>query len=161
MCFPFCRSVPALILALTLGCRYMPPATDEDAVARIRARNESWLAAAARRDLDGMMSIYAPDAQELLPDMSPLVGRDSIRAFYRGLIEQLPRFAHHFTPEDVTVAGSGELAVVRGSYRFTPDTLLPQQVHEGKYVGVWRRRDGEWRLFINISNADAPAPSGS
>lgn len=127
---------------------------------RIQALDELWLAAAARRDLDGMMAIYADDAQELLPDMAPLVGRDAIRAFYRGLIEQLPRFAHHFAPEDITVASSADLAVARGSYRFTPDTLDPQLVHVGKYVGVWRRRQGDWRLFINISNSDEPA-SGS
>ncbi|MFQ5528278.1 MAG: YybH family protein [Thermoanaerobaculia bacterium] len=139
----------------------MPPGTADNAATHIRSLNESWLAAASRRDLAGMMAVYAPDAQELLPDMLPLVGRDSIRAFYKSLIERLPRFAHHFAPEEITVASSGDLAVVRGSYRFTPDTLKPRQVYEGKYVGVWRRRAGEWRLFINISNGNAPASTGS
>jgi len=30
---------------------------------RIRELNESWLAASRLKDLDGMMAIYAPDAQ--------------------------------------------------------------------------------------------------
>jgi uncharacterized protein (TIGR02246 family) len=128
--------------------------------ARIRALDDSWLAAAARRDLDGMMAIYAPDAQELLPDSPPILGRDSIRAFYRRLMEQLPRFAHHFEPPEITVARSGDLAVVRGSYRFTPDTLYPHQVAAGKLVGVWCHRDGDWRLQLNVSNGDQPTPRG-
>jgi len=74
----------------------MLPGTADNAAAHIRSLNESWLAAATRRDLAGMMAVYSPDAQELLPDMLPLVGRDSIRAFYQSLIERLPRFAHHF-----------------------------------------------------------------
>ncbi len=111
--------------------------------ARIRALDDSWLAAAARRDLDGMMAIYAPDAQELLPESPPIIGRDSIR---------------HFEPQEITVARSGDLAVVRGTYRFTPDSLTPEQVLVGKFVGVWRHREGDWRLQLNISNADEPAP---
>jgi uncharacterized protein (TIGR02246 family) len=132
------------------------PASNQHA-ARIRSLDEGWRAAAARRDLDGMMGIYAPDAQELLPDVPPLVGRDAIRGFYQSLIKQLPRFAQHFDPQDITVAASGDLAVVRGTYRFTPDTARPREIHTGKFVGVWRFRDGDWRLQVNISNSDPPA----
>ncbi len=152
------RSPLVLAPALALACEPMAPNAPDHAVDRIRAADASWLAAAARRDLDGMMGIYAPDAQELLPDMPALVGRDTIRAFYRGLIEQLPRFAHEFTLDDITVAASGDLAVVRGSYRFTPDTLEPHHGRVGKYVGVWRYRDDAWRLCINISNGNEPPP---
>lgn len=35
-------------------------------MARILALGEEWKAAASRHDLDGMMGIYGPDAQELL-----------------------------------------------------------------------------------------------
>ena len=30
-----------------------------------------------------------------------------------------------------------------------------------KFVGVWRRRDGDWRLQMNISNSDKPPASQS
>lgn len=128
-------------------------ATDRH-VARIRALDVAWKEAAAGRDLDGMMAIYAADARELLPGLPPIVGRDSIRAFYRELIERHPRFAHEFEAEEIVLAESGDLAVVRGTYRFTPDTRRPDETRSGKFVGVWRRRDGDWRLQINISNAD-------
>ena len=128
--------------------------------ARIRALDAQWLDAAARRDLDGMMEIYAPDAQELLPDLPPLVGAPAITGFYASLMEQMPRFAHHFHGQEIMVSAAGDLAVVRGAYRFTPDVLVPSQSHSGKFVGVWRRLEaGDWRLAINISNADPAAPS--
>ncbi len=65
----------------------MNSTSPEQHAARIHALDETWKAAAAQRDLDGMMAIYAPDAQELLPDMPPIVGRDAIREFYRGVLE--------------------------------------------------------------------------
>jgi ketosteroid isomerase-like protein len=103
-----------------------------------------------------MMAIYAADAQELLPGSLAGVGRDAIRAFYQQLLQQLPRFAHHFEPDTIMLAESGDLAVVRGSYRFTPDTLQPGEGQVGKFVGVWGRTDGDWRLALNISNSDHP-----
>jgi uncharacterized protein (TIGR02246 family) len=130
--------------------------TIADHAGRIRALDDSWLAAAARRDLDGMMAIYAPDAQELLPGSDPIVGREAIRAFYAGLLERHPRFRHHFEMQQITLAQSGDLAVVRGAYAFTPDTADPGTVLRGKFVGVWGLREGEWRLLYNISNSDGP-----
>jgi uncharacterized protein (TIGR02246 family) len=128
--------------------------TYENDSRRIRDLDEKWAAAAARRDLDGMMEIYAPEAQELLPGSPPIVGSEAIRAFYHGLFERFPRFAHHFEPDAITVAESRDLAVVNGRYRFTPDTLHPEEMQLGKFVGVWGRERGEWRLLLNISNSD-------
>ena len=123
---------------------------------RIRELNESWLAAARRRDLDGMMAIYAPDAQELMPAQPAVVGREAIRELYRQLITDYPRFSHTFALDEVTIAESGDLAVVRGSYRFMYDDNSPEQVDIGKLVSVWVYLTGDWRLELIISNSDIP-----
>ena len=125
---------------------------------RIRALDADWLSAVKRRDLDGMMAIYAVDAQELLPGMPPVVGRNAIRTFYASLLQRQPRLAHHFEPQQIMVGASGDLAVVRGTYRFTADALVPAAVQVGKFVGVWRHEEGDWRLVVNISNGAAPGP---
>ena len=153
--------VALLISALVSGCGPVNSTSPEQHAAHIRALDEAWKTAAAQRDLDGMMAIYAPDAQELLPDLPAIVGRGAIREFYRGIIEELPRFAHEFKASEIVVAESGDLAVVRGTYRFTADTLRPAEVQIGKFVGVWRRRDGDWQLQMNISNSDQPPASQS
>src|SRR5581483_9748793 len=117
--------------------------------ARIRELDDGWIAAARRRDLDGMMAIYAPDAREMLPGMPAVVGREAMRALYAGLLSTQPRFDTVFSPEEIIV--SGDLAVVRGWYRFTPDTAEPSKVDVGKFIGIWRHDGGDWRLVINIS----------
>ena len=126
-------------------------------VERIRALDDAWLDAARRPDLDGMLAIYAPDATELLPGHAALVGRDAIREFYRGLLARYPRLDPAFSMDEVTIAESGDLAVVRGGYRFTMDRSAPDTVAVGKFVGVWIFTGGDWRLMINISNPDAEA----
>ena len=123
---------------------------------RIRELNESWLAAARQRDLDGMMAIYAPDAQELMPAQPAVVGREAIRELYRQLITNSPRFGHAVSMDEVTIAESGDLAVVRGSYRFTYDENTPEHVDIGKLVSVWVYTLGDWKLQIIIANSDIP-----
>lgn len=122
--------------------------------ARIRALDASWLAAAARRDLDGMLAIYAEDARELLPGLAPLVGRDAIRAFYADVLAEFPWLEYDFVQEAILVADSGDLAIASGTYRFRPDTRTPELRQTGKFVAVWRRIGEDWRLAINISNED-------
>jgi uncharacterized protein (TIGR02246 family) len=123
---------------------------------RIRELEESWLAAARRRDVDGMLAIYAPDPYELWPGQPALSGRAAIGDFYRQLLEDYPRFQQTFVMDEVTIAESGDLAVVRGTYRFTPDETQPDEIEIGKFVAVWVFLAGDWRLQTNISNSDSP-----
>lgn len=130
-------------------------------VLRIRELDESWKLAATNRDLDAMVDIYSVNAQELLPGFAPVIGREAIRQFYALVFQQLPRCIYEFDQQDLIVAESDELAVVRGRYRFVPDADVPEDARTGKFVGVWRREAGDWRLAINISNEDPPLRSAS
>lgn len=123
---------------------------------RIRALDESWCVAVGARDLDAMMAIYAPEAQELLPGVPAIMGRDAIRAFYGDVLRRFPHLDHRFDLHEITIAESGDLAVVRGSYRFTPERERPERTEVGKFVGVWVYTGGDWRLQLNISNPDEP-----
>ncbi|HET8712301.1 MAG TPA: nuclear transport factor 2 family protein [Gemmatimonadales bacterium] len=121
---------------------------------RIRELEQSWMDAVARRDLGAMMAIYAPEAQELIPGQPGIVGREAIRAFYDSVLEAFPRLRHSFDLQEITISEAGDLAVVRGTYRFTPDADIPDEIEIGKFVGVWIYSEGDWRLQINISNPD-------
>ena len=132
----------------------MDPLNASRHIDRIRELDEQWREAADRRDLDGMMAIYSPEAEELLPGLPAIVGRDAIREYYRTLLQELPRFTQSFEMEEVTIAESADLAVVRGSYRFTADEEISEEVQVGKFVGVWVYTAGDWRLQMNISNTD-------
>ena len=121
---------------------------------RIRELEDSWLAAARQRNLDGMLAIYAAEPYELWPGQPAVVGREAIRALYEQVLQDFPRFQQTFVMDEVTIAESGDLAVVRGTYEFTPDELEPDDVEVGKFVAVWIFHSGDWRLQTNISNSD-------
>jgi ketosteroid isomerase-like protein len=70
------------------------------------------------------------------------------------LIDEFPRFKHEVDSQEIMVATSGDVAIVRGAYRFEADSLKTSEMQRGKFVGVWVNIDQDWRLRINISNND-------
>ncbi len=150
------RRASLAVACLAFGCARAAPVDQAAEANRIRALDSAWLSAARDRRFDDMMAVYAKGAQELLPGAPPIRGRDSIAAFFRTLADRLPRFVHTFEPLSIRVAESGDLAVVTGTFRFLPDSLDPTVDDVGKFVGVWTREAGTWRLLLDIANSDRP-----
>ena len=65
---------------------------------------------------------------------------------------QSPGFDLSFAPEQIVVSSSGDMAMDRGTYRLGPET--------GKYVVVWRKVDGDWKVAADIFNSDNPVSRG-
>ena len=71
-----------------------------------------------------------------------------------------PGFDLTFVPEQIIVSSSGDMALDRGTYRLTIAPGGKAQVDTGKYVVVWRKIGGEWKVAADIFNSDLPASGG-
>jgi len=126
----------------------------------IRDLDESWLAAFAAKDIEALMSYFAPDAV-LMPAGAPaLFGQQAIRAYFEAWVPN-PDVTSTFTPETVEVATSGDLAYDRGVFHFSMETPDGRVEGQGKYVIVWKKLDGAWKAVVDISNSDLPEARGS
>lgn len=142
------------LAALLAGCGRSRKTDVAAETARITAlERQSSLDLAARR-MDGVSALYARDARLLRADAPGVHGRDSIAAVFRELAATLPNFRHEFRTDSVVVASGGDYAIVTGIYRFTPDTLHPAALDVGKYLGVWKREDGDWRIALDMTNSN-------
>jgi ketosteroid isomerase-like protein len=113
-----------------------------------------YLAAAKARDAATVASFYAEDAVLMPPNAPPIQGRRAIQRDHERLFTESPPFELTATP--LASETSGELGYIRGEYvvrrQGTPDV-------RGKYVEVWRRIDGQWKIICDINNGNqAPAP---
>jgi len=113
-------------------------------------------------DLEGVMALYADDAEMFPPDAMEAVGKEAIRADYKGLMDK-------FTIQNFKVIEShhetnGNLSFGWG--RFTMD-MAPKTggdaVHmEGRFSDVSRKVKGKWQYVIDHASvpfAPAPAPA--
>lgn len=158
--------LPVLVLPLAAGCATTPqvepqvvtmPQVNEQAEEQaIRDLVRRWDAAIAAKDLDAVAGMYMEDAV-LMPPNAPLVrGRAAIRSGWSDMF-QTPGFSLSVTPTTVDVAASGDMAEEVGTWRFSGETPQGPMSDEGKYVVVWKKVDGEWKVSSDIFNSDKPA----
>lgn len=145
-----------MVLLAVVACEgSSPPATNQPAV----AADSALQAAVGARDLERIMTFYAPDAS-LLPTAKPIViGVAAIRKEWT-LILAIPDFRNVATLTRIDVARSGDLAYSMGTYAATLRGENGQLVTEpGKWLSVWRRQsDGAWRIVVDTYNTDIPPP---
>lgn len=137
-----CLLVANLCVVLTIFAQ-------EDVAAAINAGNAKLMQALANQDAAAATNCYTADAQ-LLPPGAPLVeGHAAIEQYWTAGIG----------------AGAGGLKLVSGEVRDWDDEAYEVGTYTialddgtvadtGKYIVLWKRVDGEWKLHRDIWNSD-------
>jgi uncharacterized protein (TIGR02246 family) len=140
----------ALALLLSLGSATAQPS---DIRGVIEQGNKQWSVAFSTGDSAALAAMYTPNAQ-LLPMHSEIVsGMEAIQQFWQGVIASGVKGATLTTLE---VDEQGETAYEVGKYELRGEGN--KILDHGKYVVVWKREQGQWRLHRDIWNSTLPAP---
>lgn len=151
----------AIVLASTVGpaaAQTVDLAAEEAAV---RARSAEIVAAEDEKNVDAAVAFYLEDAIVQAPDAPPVNGRAAIRDFYTQMVT-IPYTDLSSDPVDIQVAASGDMAFEHGINRLTlpsPDGGSVTEV--GKYLLVWKKVDGEWRIAALSFSMDEPAETSA
>jgi ketosteroid isomerase-like protein len=110
----------------------------------------------AQQGLEAAFGRYALDNAVLLPDnRAPLQGRHAIEQS----LQALPAGTSlSWTPQDAHA--SGNLGYTWGTYTLTGhDSTGQATAGYGKYLSVWQRHSGDWKLAVMMLNT-TPGPAG-
>ena len=123
----------------------------------IRGQIDRWLQLVKAKDAAGIAALYAEDGA-VMPANAPIgKGRAAIQQTWASLM-QTPGFSLTFTPEQIAVSASGDMALDRGTYSLTFARDGTAKTDTGKYVVVWRKIGSEWKAAADIFNSDLPTP---
>ena len=122
----------------------------------IRGQVDRWLQLVKAKDAAAIATLYAEDGAVMPPNGPIGKGRDAIQKTWAGMM-QTPGFDLTFTPEQIIVSSSGDMALDRGTYKLAVAPGGKPQTDTGKYVVVWRKVGGEWKAAADIFNSDLPA----
>lgn len=125
----------------------------------IRGHVAQWLELVKAKDAAGIAQLYAEDGAVMPPNGPIGKGRAAIEQTWASMMGT-PGFDLTFTPEQIIVSSSGDMALDRGTYRLTIAPGGTAQTDTGKYVVVWRKIGGEWKAAADIFNSDLPASGG-
>jgi uncharacterized protein (TIGR02246 family) len=158
------RALPvclALILTTT-SCTVEKPAevnTLNEAKA-VQALSQEWLKAEIAKDIPTIMSFYAEDAMEMASNTPVIIGKEPIQKWYETWLKP-EGVSMSFATEEVKVATSLDQAVERGTYHFIQNNASGQVDDTGKYVTVWKKVKGEWKVMIDTATSDLPCQGGA
>jgi ketosteroid isomerase-like protein len=116
----------------------------------IEAANRAFMGAVKRSDVDEFIQLYTEDAVLLLPGREPLEGREGARTFFASF---QARGVREIRLTTIEVEGTGDTAWERGSSESVgADGIV---IGRGKYIVIWKRLAGDWKLYRDILNASA------
>ncbi len=148
----FILTLPVLLF---VSCEKAPEDTAKARQA-IEAGGKQFADAINRGDAAAAAASYTEEARVLPPNGPMIVGREAIQNFWQDVIDAGISDLQ-FTTLEVGVAR--DLAYEIGEYALT---IQPEEgeaiMDQGKYVVVWKRENGEWKLDVDIWNSSMPLP---
>lgn len=151
---PLGRHTRTIIVAIGIAllCLLLPACARNDTLPK--EVTEAFEIAFTKRDLPGCVALFTEDAQILPEHGAVIVGRAEIEKFLQDSITPLISYK---TDVEMTLV-HGDLAVEQGHYTVR-NTRLGADVELGKYMHVWRKIKGQWRIYRVIYNTDV-SPKG-
>ena len=145
-----------------LSCNSNKPAEENTAKAAEPALDKQWAGSfldsmntkfsklVSAGDSAALASLYWPDAELLLDNSDVVKGNGMAAAWGAAIRMGLKEMS--FTTTDIT--GSSTFIIETGKYEMkdSKGTLVDQ----GKYVVVWEKRNGEWKLYRDIGCTSLP-----
>ena len=123
--------------------------------AAIEANNKKFAAALGDKDAAAVAALYTAEARLLPPNAEMMEGAQAIQAFWQGGLDMGIQKA---TLATVEVQVRGDIACEVGEYTLIIQPTADQTIKDkGKYVVVWKKQDGSWKLDVDIWNTSLPA----
>lgn len=156
-CAPADRTTPADTAEATATDTADAAGPDRAAVA---ALVEDFDAAVNAADVDALMATFAENPVSMPPNQPAVAGREAVRAFWSGFLEQ-----GEVTADNVLVDfhADADLLVARGTYSLSiaPAEGEPMQ-DAGKWVAWFQRGDdGAWKSLGNAWSSNSLPPDGN
>jgi ketosteroid isomerase-like protein len=125
--------------------------------AEVRAADQEWARVFAAKDLKASVDFCADEASVLVPNAPIATGKQAISQAFAAFFA-IPDFKISWHPSKVEVANSGELGYSTGVYEMTfKDAAGKAMSDHGKYVTIWKKQGGKWKVVSDIFNSDLPA----
>jgi len=124
----------------------------------IREADANWLKAAQARDARAEAVVFATDGVAYREHVDPLIGPAAYEAFTVKLYADNPKQIGTWTTDAVQVTESGDLAVQTGQFHVTGIGPKGDGEDRGRFVTIWKKVNGEWKVAHDIGSTTMPAP---
>jgi uncharacterized protein (TIGR02246 family) len=135
---------------LTAICLCLPVSVLAQDMTTIQTLNDQFAKAFNTGDIAAVAAHYTEDAVVLPPEAELVMGRNAILTFWKSAAEQIGDIK--LTAVDVKPLGNNAAREI-GTFSLRTKGAQQHQV-TGKYVVVWEKVGGDWKLATDIWNTN-------
>lgn len=118
----------------------------------IKALNEKLVTAFNNGDYESIADLYSTNAKFFPQNAEVIEGKDAVKTTWEGMINM---GISQFNLETIEAKSYGLIAVEEGRY----DIYVGDQlIDHGKYIVIWEKVNGEWKITKDIPNSSVPIP---
>jgi ketosteroid isomerase-like protein len=142
-----------LIASSLFACKSATePAFDmENAKKEIAAANAALTELIAKGDSVGTAEAYTKEGKFMGSNMPSVVGKANLTTFWAGFINAV---GGTITLTSLDIWGNEESITEEGQFEIKAKDGT--SLDKGKYIVVWKKEDGKWKLHRDMSNSDLP-----
>jgi uncharacterized protein (TIGR02246 family) len=118
----------------------------------IEAANEKFMAAFKRGDAAGLAALYTEDGQVLPPNGDFVSGQQAVAGFWQVIFDMGIKEAKM---DIVEVEKQGDIVFEVSKFKLLGED--GQVLDKGKYIVIWKKDHGQWKLHRDIFNSSLPA----
>ena len=154
------KKLAILLFACSIltGCNSTPFVDIRAEAETIKRTEDQWTAAILAKDIDKIMSIFAPEAVVMNANAPAFIGiqpvRKSLESWFSDTIIFHDTFASAI--DTIEVSSAGDLAYVRGNSRLNISTIRGVVEETDKWITIYKKINGEWKAIVDIWNSDMP-----
>jgi len=109
-------------------------------------------------DFDAIADAFTPTGRVLLAGRPIAAGRAEVRQAWADFLGSMPELEVDYGPSEIEIAQGGDMAMEVGWYALSLSTPAGRVADRGKYIVVWKKIDGVWKIESDILNSDQAAP---
>jgi uncharacterized protein (TIGR02246 family) len=147
-----------IFLGLSTFAQQKPADSKSDEQA-IRTISMKWMDLTKKHDSAASAALFADNGVSYSMNQEPFVGPAAIKKHFDEEFAQNPKEVVDWSTEKVEVSASGDLAVEYG--KFNVSGLGPNGTESdmGKYITVYRKVNGAWKVTADIGTSTKPRPA--
>lgn len=143
---------------ILIGCTSTPKVDIVAEAEAIRNLEEQWNIALQTSDANKIISFFSTEIVSMQSNKPIAVGIQAARNITESMFADTTLLFKTYTTtiDAIEVSAAGELAYVRGQDQITVKTKDGLVQEESKWVDIWKKSDGQWKVVLNIGNSNKP-----
>jgi ketosteroid isomerase-like protein len=139
-----------------IGCNTEPKVDIQAEKDAIQNNEDQWTVALQTSDVEKIVSYYATEAVSMRPNQPIYTGLNEIRNATESMFADTTLLFNTYTGkvDAIEVSVAGDMAYSYGHDEIMVKTKGGLVKDEGKWVDVWKKLDGQWKVIVSCGNSN-------